>query len=701
MARTSGAFGARRRPLAAAFVILIAVTRVLLSPGVVLAHAAVVSSEPEPGSELGTAPGVVVLRFTEPLNVKLSGATVVAPDGTRFSGTATAGQEVRIPITTNAQGVYEVEWRTVSRVDGHTLAGAFRFGVGVSPGAGAEGVVGTAPQPADLLIALGRTVEYATLLLALGLFVLRRLARREPRLDWVRIHPAPVLAVASVSALIVVLGEALRAAPSPSAGAVVTYLTTGLPGVARLVRPILELTALVLVLLGTGLWVVPLTAALVVLAGAGHAAAVRPLWWGVTVDGVHLISAGVWAGGILALATVRPPGGWRSPGRRALLGRFSPVAVSAFVVTVGAGVLRGFQEVGHVGDLFSTSYGQVLLLKVLGVIVMTLLSVLAWRRRLGSMRLEAAVAVFVTGAAGLLAAYPLPPARVAEAERPATPAAIESALPKAGDLTLGGDAGQVLVGLALRPGTPGPNQAFVYLLPLDGEDAASRLRAELTVEGRTLTLQRCGPTCRRAEVDLQGGERVDVHVDGPTGGTASFLLPKLPASDGSAILQQMMTRIHELETYRLDETLSSGLAVVRARYAFQAPDSFESAVTAPSGGSRTVWIGGTRYLRQGNGPWQIEKGGPPPRVPSFTWDFFRPFIDARILGRGIVEGVHTQIVAFFGDSGGTPVWFRLWIDADGLVRRAHMRAQGHFMDHRYYDFGSRFRIEPPQVNTAE
>ena len=60
-------------------------------------------------------------------------------------------------------------------------------------------------------------------------------------------------------------------------------------------------------------------------------------------------------------------------------------------------------------------------------------------------------------------------------------------------------------------------------------------------------------------------------------------------------------------------------------------------------------------------------------------------------------GGTTGLVAFFGDSGGTPVWFRLWVDQGGLVRQAQMRAQGHFMDHRYYDFDAPIRITPPKV----
>src|SRR5207302_1699272 len=83
---------------------------------------------------------------------------------------------------------------------------------------------------------------------------------------------------------------------------------------------------------------------------------------------------------------------------------------------------------------------------------------------------------------------------------------------------------------------------------------------------------------------------------------------------------------------------------------------------------------------------------PPLPVPSFIWDYFKPYLDVRVIGSARVDGDPTKIVAFVGGTGGTPVWFRLWIDPAGMIRRAMMRAIGHFMDHRYYDFNARFAI---------
>ncbi|MBW3603048.1 MAG: hypothetical protein KY434_10175, partial [Actinobacteria bacterium] len=58
-------------------------------------------------------------------------------------------------------------------------------------------------------------------------------------------------------------------------------------------------------------------------------------------------------------------------------------------------------------------------------------------------------------------------------------------------------------------------------------------------------------------------------------------------------------------------------------------------------------------------------------------------------------GVVTDVVSFFIDHSSGPIWYRLWVDDDGLARRAEMRARGHFMDHRYYDFGAPLTIRPP------
>ena len=128
----------------------------------------------------------------------------------------------------------------------------------------------------------------------------------------------------------------------------------------------------------------------------------------VLLDAVHAVSAAAWAGGILALATLRPPGGWRSDEARTLVERWERAAVIAFVVTALTGLLRASEQLNGWSDLWTTSYGEVLAVKVIAVGVMLAISV-AWRRGRPRPRADAAVAIVVIGATALLAAFPVEP----------------------------------------------------------------------------------------------------------------------------------------------------------------------------------------------------------------------------------------------------------------------------------------------------
>lgn len=663
-------------------------------PVTALAHAGLVSSTPAPGSEVSTAPGVVTLSFNEPLNVQLSAASVIAPDGTRFESAASTGQAIRIPLTTNAPGVYRVEWSTVSTLDGHPVRGSFAFGVGVDPGAAAEGELGTTPTRSALLVAIFRAVEDIALLASAGMLVVGWVARRRPGFPWARPRLRKSLIVALCGGILVTFAEAWLAPAHPSVGAVASYLTTGLPGAARLARVGAEGVAVLTAFFAVDLVAFPVVLAIGALAATGHAAVIRPEWLGISVQTLHLLSVASWAGAILALAVLRPPQGWRTSEGRELLDRFSPIALVSFLATIATGTMRGFEELSSPADLVRTTYGQVLLLKIAAVLVMVQLSLLAWRRLVGSPRAEAMIAVVVIGAAGLLAAFPLPPARVAEADAATQAIGGRSGLPARGDLTLGGDAGQVLVGLTLSPGLPGRNDVTVYVLPSGGPEAAAGLAVTLRLPSRSITMRDCGPTCRVAEVDLQGGEDVSVIVGSVIGGLALFHIPQLPAPPAGRVLRGANTLMHGLGAYRMSEHLSSGIPPgVDATYAFRSPDRARIEV---DGSSEQVFIGSTRYSRQSAGaPWEVTSGAPPLSVPLFTWDSILPWMDPRVVGTAKVEHARTRIISFFAGTPDLPAWFRFWVAPDGRILREQMRAPGHFMDHRYFDFNGPIRISPP------
>jgi copper transport protein len=596
--------------------LFLATVLALLIPTSASAHALLVSSNPRAGQTLGTGPGVVVLEFSEPLNQRLSSASVTDPTGHQWPGQLTGSQEIRVPVETNAQGVYTVTWVSVSLTDGHRVSGSFTFGVGVNSAAvaGSSASIGN-PQPTDVLIGIAKWVEALALMALLGQLLIALLARRAPHLAWVK--PQLVLAPIALSAgLIVVWAEATAASGGHSASSFAAFFTSSPSGVARLVRLGFEalcVTAFVRRSRTIWLWT---GGALVALAASGHAANVQPAWWGIAVDSAHLIAGGLWADGIIGLATQRPPGGWRSAEALQLLTRFSPVALAAFAVTVAGGGLEAILQLGSVGALFGTGYGRVLLAKMVLIGFMLPLSFLAWRLLRPRPRIEAAIAGCVIAAAALLASFPLPPTEAADqlARQASTPTT--QGTPQPGDVTLGSDAGSVLVGLSLEPGRPGPNRVVVYLLPIEGNSAAAALVANATAGATSLPLRSCGDSCREATFDLRGGEILNVDVLNPGGGRATFTIPPLPVPDGAAELALMQQQMHSLMSYQVAETLSSGGPVVSSNYASVAPDR---SVWAVSGVTDNVWIGTTQYTRAGaDQPWQVNSGLPANKVPSFV-----------------------------------------------------------------------------------
>lgn len=238
------------------------------------------------------------------------------------------------------------------------------------------------------VLAVFHWLEYIGLLSALGSFVVRRLARIRPRIGWAD----PPMHIALGLALIGSIG----------------LLVFGPETVPVMARVVAEAIALMLCLRGIPYVAVFAALAAALLPFSDHAAAVQPPAGAELADAVHVLSAGMWAGGILALASLRPPGGWKAPEARALLERFARVALIAFGVTALTGVLRATEQLTGVSDLWRTSYGITLTLKSAGVVVMLLLSSMAWRRGAEVARVEAVVAGLVVAATALLAVLPSP-----------------------------------------------------------------------------------------------------------------------------------------------------------------------------------------------------------------------------------------------------------------------------------------------------
>ena len=147
-----------------------------------------------------------------------------------------------------------------------------------------------------------------------------------------------------------------------------------------------------------------------------------------------------------------------------------------------------------------------------------------------------------------------------------------------------------------------------------------------------------------------------------------------------------------LTAYQYNEVLNSGTATIRGSYSSVAPD--RTTWTVRNAGT-TIWIGTTQYLQNGPGQTWEQQTSPAAAVPYFVWDYFRPLTNAHVIGRDILDGVPTTMVASFGNSQSTPIWFTFWVDATGRVRQVAMDAPGHFMIDTYTSYDKPVDIVAP------
>ena len=124
------------------------------------------------------------------------------------------------------------------------------------------------------------------------------------------------------------------------------------------------------------------TLALGHVAGASHAAAAEPgTAAAIAADVVHLVAAGVWIGGLPALALLlglagRAAGADARPYAVLAARRFSRTALALVSALVLSGLWSTWVQVGSVAGLLGTSHGRLLLVKLLAFTAMLVLAAL-------------------------------------------------------------------------------------------------------------------------------------------------------------------------------------------------------------------------------------------------------------------------------------------------------------------------------------
>ena len=351
----------------------------LALPAAASAHASLDSASPEFRQRLERSPEQVVLRFSQVIEPIPNGIVVRDEDGRLVSRPAHLGADRRsltVKLLPLARGAYAVRWQTLSVSDGHIVSGLYTFGLGVEAPPPTEAVGASGPTTTEKLV---RWLAYVGLAVLAGGLALRLLALPPvlpERLDqafFVLVGTATVVTIdAGIAALLLRADAALQlpldrflyADLSPFAGGTrfgiawvwMTLggaLTGGLLTLAWLRRS------------RTPLWPA-LAIALALAAGfslSGHSAS-EPNASALTVaaDWLHIGAASIWIGGLVTLALI----GWRldRPDRHRAFLRFSRIATLLIGVVLLAGIYLGMLRLTALSDLWTTAYGQVLMLKL-------------------------------------------------------------------------------------------------------------------------------------------------------------------------------------------------------------------------------------------------------------------------------------------------------------------------------------------------
>lgn len=689
---------------------------------------------------MAASPRVVTLDFTETLNRRLTGASLVSvANGTTASSVSSiSGRRMTVrPTVRLPRGAYRLDWHSVSTDDGHALEGSFSFGVRASAGS-SEHSVDQSPLARDGWVrVLARALMYAGLLVFAGALLLPALLSRTGG-SWLApsgmatVEDGEVARVvereralvndfgfvAAGAAAFSAIADAADAASGISVGGLHDYLLGSRAGEARVAVVILVLIAGSVAVRRPRAAAVPAALALGAVALSGHASSADPRWLSVGVDWLHLVAAAVWLGGIALIVAVWGPalrGGGsvrRLAVARDVLPVFGRVALPAFGLVVLTGAASAVIELGSLSALWQTDYGRVLLFKmglVAFVAAASYVHALRLRPRLLAagtsmderlerrhwrlLRTEPLLGVGVVVAVALLVAFPLPPRqlRADDEARAATPACNPCPLPKpaAEELAVAEQGGSDVVAAWVRRERGGLT-GQVRLYGLNQEPATDSFAITGAVQST------CGVGCRRFRTPIVSPElSVAVRQRGRT--YVARLSTQWRRRDGALarrLLVRAQARMRALRSVRESERVQSvpGL-FARTVYRLKAPNRF---AYRTNGDVQSIAIDKTQWDRpEPRLPWRKGEfgGGLSFRTASwFTWTTYAE--NVYLLAFRREAGRRLAVVGTMDP--GTPAWWRLYIDLrSSRIIRSRLITAGHFMDQRFFAFNRPIRIEPP------
>ncbi len=523
--------------------LVVALSMALVAVPRASAHAVLLSTTPGNDSIVAAGPRQVLLRFNEPVETAFGSVRVYdARAGRVDAGRVLRPDEktVGVSITRKlARGTYTVTWHVVS-ADSHPLSGAFVFHVqaaGANPGGIANEVLGSGtPTGVRVGFKVARFFDFVLLLLVVGGAVAlayplaSAAAPLQRRLLGVLSAWAALLSLAALVGIVLQganvggfgIGDAVRwenvrgvlETRFGKAWLAQAFLAAALAVLALVARSKLRRELVVALAVGAACLVPTLSL-------SGHAGVASGLT--LIADLAHVAAAAVWTGGLaFVVAALLVAGAARWTLAPVAVPRFSRLAVVSVAVLLIAGTISGYEEVGAWRGLWDTTYGLLLLAKIL--VVLPLLALGLYNNRFAVPRLRDKVAspverrrfLGVVGAELALVIVVVAVTSVLVTEPPAK-ASVAARGPYATTVALGNLEANVVA----DPAEVGLNAIHLYLTDSSGRPtdvAELELRADLpskSVGPLRFQADRLAPghyTVRRAQLALAGDWQVAIEA---------------------------------------------------------------------------------------------------------------------------------------------------------------------------------------------
>jgi copper transport protein len=430
-------------------------------PHTVFAHAKLLSSVPKAGESLALSPKALTLTFTTPIQREMSSLELVGSNGSSISlsqrEVSADGKTLLAEVPELGPASYTVIWRVLS-ADDHLINGEFSFQIDAETGpqqtvegtrsetdhsAMDHGAMDHGDEPVNRVSwpqSIVRWIIYIALMVLGGglvfrIFILAGVRAPEGgdayrSMNGMLLGAGAVLAVFLVLSLLQQTNVIFSSILPRNIYLVLSETNFGFAWTVQFGASVATLFITAFhwakgrshttpwIWIALALWLaIPLGSSL-----SGHAkAASHEFSFAIVSDWLHMVAAAVWTGGVASIAILLPEMN-RLRATTNVVHRFHRLAIAATAALVATGAYNSWIHVDGLSALLITSYGQVLLVKIMITVSMLALGavnafVLAPRLNdennerlfLRSVRVEAALAVIVLLLAAILV-Y-LPPAR--------------------------------------------------------------------------------------------------------------------------------------------------------------------------------------------------------------------------------------------------------------------------------------------------